>query len=170
MHRTTWETLAAFTTWSHGDWTPANAFYDPSWDEVAVRFFDLETGGWRHALLDGVYPRLRYIHSVWARRIPGDLQRRSDDVYREELARGIPDKWGRSTWRQRIVAALEHFDSVASELQGFPAICRASRDAAASLRNTWPESDCTMPLHNAFAGHGQSAPWFPGTSQEKSPG
>lgn len=178
----------AFTTWSHGDWTPANAFYDPSRNEETVRFFDLETGGWRHALLDGVYPRLRYIHSVWAKRIPGDLQRRTDDVYREELVRGIPEaeeeitysrarlvaaagwmagllcflpevlekdsKWGRSTRRQRIVAALEHFDSLASELQGFPVLSRVSRDAAAALRNIWPESDCTMRLHKAFAGRG----------------
>ena len=27
-----------FTTWSHGDWTPANAFYDPSGGTETVRW------------------------------------------------------------------------------------------------------------------------------------
>jgi hypothetical protein len=174
------------TTWSHGDWTPANAFYDPARDPATVQFFDLEASGWRHALIDGVYPRLRYIHSVWAHRIPADLQRRSDEIYREELARGIPEvaeeslysrarlaaaagwmagllcflpevlsgdsKWGRTTRRQRIVAGLEHFDAMAGESQDFPALGQASRNAATALRKTWPEPDCALPLHKAFAG------------------
>ena len=65
----------------HGDATPANAFYI----ESRVRLFDLETAGFRHCLLDGSFARLRYLHSVWARSIPLDVQKRLMSTYRDTL-------------------------------------------------------------------------------------
>ena len=74
-----------YLAFTHGDATPANAFVSG----VRVRLFDWETGGFRHALLDGSFARLRYLHSVWARRIPSSLQRRMLSAYREELLKGF---------------------------------------------------------------------------------
>jgi hypothetical protein len=175
-----------FLAWSHGDWTPANGFYDPSPEGPEYRFFDLEASAWRHVLLDGTYARLRYLHSVWARQVPVDVQKKSAAVYRTELQQGcaaagddtrytraylacaagwlagllvfLPEvrdedkRWGKSTYRQRIVTALDHFVVLAGELSGFQALAEASEKAAKCLRRSWPQTDCTMQVHRAFEG------------------
>ena len=65
---------------------------------------------------------------------------------------GQEDKrWGRSTRRQRIVAALEHFVRLAEELNRFPALAQAAHHTAHHLRKSWPASDCELPLANAFS-------------------
>ncbi len=86
-----------FLAFTHGDATPANVLCTSS----GQRLFDLETGGYRHALLDGTYPRIRYLYSVWARLIPEAVQRRMLQAYREELVRGCAeaaddDRWNRA--------------------------------------------------------------------------
>jgi hypothetical protein len=78
------DTPGAFLAFVHGDATPANAFYI----DGSIRLFDLETAGFRHCLLDGSFSRLRYIHSVWARSIPVDVQRRLMTAYRNTLLAG----------------------------------------------------------------------------------
>jgi thiamine kinase-like enzyme len=75
-----------FYTFSHGDATPANSFYTAA----GIRLFDFESSGFRHALLDGSFARLRYIHSVWARHIPPALQQRMEQAYRSALSEGCP--------------------------------------------------------------------------------
>lgn len=75
-----------FLTFTHGDSTPANFYVAPN----RPRLFDLETCGFRHALLDGVFARIRYLHSVWAHALPLHIQQMLADVYRSELRRGIP--------------------------------------------------------------------------------
>jgi hypothetical protein len=137
-------------------------------------------------LLDGTYARLRYLHSVWARQVPVDVQKKSAAVYRTELQQGcaaagddtrytraylacaagwlagllvfLPEvrdedkRWGKSTYRQRIVTALDHFVVLAGELFGFQALAEASEKAAKCLRRSWPQTDCTMQVHRAFGG------------------
>jgi len=76
-----------FLVFTHGDVAPGNAFYNGS----HVRLFDFETSDVRHALLDGSFARLRYLHSVWARRIPNAVQHRIMDAYRAELVAGCPE-------------------------------------------------------------------------------
>ncbi len=76
-----------FLAFTHGDATPANVLYT----ESGARFYDLETGDFRHALVDGTYSRIRYLHSVWARRIPGPIQEAMLTAYRTELASGCPE-------------------------------------------------------------------------------
>jgi len=71
-----------FFTFTHGDATPANVFVT----SAGVRLFDFDTSAFRHALLDGAFARLRYLYSVWARRIPVAVQRRGGDAYRDALA------------------------------------------------------------------------------------
>ncbi|MCP5095357.1 MAG: phosphotransferase [Chloroflexi bacterium] len=170
----------AFLTFTHGDTTPANFFYQPN----NSRFIDFETGEFRHALLDGTYSRLRYLHSVWARYIPVDLQKRMFTVYREELGKGcaaalddaqflpafaacsagwmaglcqfmprvmiVDRRWGRSTIRQRIVAGLDHFVVLADEFSLYPALAETCQQMAHQLRQRWPEPDCTLPIYCAF--------------------
>lgn len=75
-----------FLAFTHGDSTPANFLYTPT----QSRFLDFETGEFRHALLDGTYARMRYLHSIWAREIPSNLQKQLFGVYREELSKGCP--------------------------------------------------------------------------------
>lgn len=168
-----------FSTLVHGDATPANVFYRGG----RCGLIDFETAGFRHCLLDGSYARLRYIHSVWARAIPPDVQRRLMDTYRGHFLAGtgldeeafnhhllaccagwlaglcalLPAvmeqdrKWGRSTNRQRIVAGLQHFASLAEELDDFHALRALCHTALRRLYNTWPEADCTMKPYPAFA-------------------
>jgi hypothetical protein len=148
-------------------------------------FHDFEASGYRHALLDGSYSRIRYLHSAWARQIPVPIQRRMLSVYRKELARGceaaanddrfhaaliacsagwlagllrlLPevrdgDKcWGRSTNRQRILAALEHFSLLAKELDRFPATGETAMGMAANLRRQWGAEGSDMTFHSAFS-------------------
>lgn len=74
-----------FQVFTHGDSTFANSFLVGD----KVKFIDLETSGYRHALLDGSFARLRYIHSVWAQRIPVEIQREMEDRYRSKLSGGV---------------------------------------------------------------------------------
>ncbi len=74
-----------FLTFTHGDGTLANAFHLPE----GTRFYDLETAGFRHALLDGVFAPIRYIHSVWSMGIPAPLRAELFATYRTGLARFI---------------------------------------------------------------------------------
>jgi hypothetical protein len=167
-----------FSAFVHGDATPANAFYVNG----DIRLFDLETAGYRHSLLDGSYARLRYIHSVWARYIPLEVQRQLMAAYRDTLLAGcavdeslfdrhlaaccagwlaglcalLPEvivqdrRWGRSTNRQRIVAGLNHFVTLAEELDTFHALQTVCHAALQRLSNTWPAEDCAMRLYPAF--------------------
>lgn len=169
-----------FRTLVHGDATPANACYG---DDGSLRLFDLETAQFHHALLDGTYSRLRYLHSVWARLIPLTVQRRLMIAYRQAfladssiddaefdralvacsaawlagLCANLPGaiekdrKWGRSTMRQRIVAALEHFQVLSEELGMFRPLAATCGQALAHLRAGWPEEACRMETYPAFA-------------------
>jgi hypothetical protein len=171
-----------FHAFVHGDASVGNAFYDPIDDDV--RLIDFESGAFRHALLDGSYPCIRYILSVWARRMPLDLQRILLKTYRDTLSEYCPEasddeqfhhgliacsafwlaailtylpsvveqdrKRGRSTERQRIVAALDHFVRLADDC-GMPgALATAADNLHCRLRNQWSSEDCTMRLCNTF--------------------
>lgn len=167
-----------FLAFVHGDSTPANAFYT----QDTIRLFDLETSRFRHCLLDGSYSRIRYLHSVWARAIPLDIQQKSMDAYRKEFLAGksinasdfdyhfvaccaawlaglfalLPTtiekdkRWGRSTNRQRIITALEHFILIADELEHFQALRDMCIEVEQKLRQQWSEEDCTMQVYPAF--------------------
>jgi len=177
-----------FLTFTHGDATPANVLCTGA----GVRVFDFETSEYRHALLDGAFPCLRYLYSVWARRIPFPVQQRMLAAYRDALIEGCPaaaddtcfdralasagagwlaglcalipsvinrdQPWGRATIRQRIITGLEHFVRVSEELQRLPRLARASRALTHHLRQTWPESDCTLPYYPAFDGPAEASP------------
>jgi len=58
--------------------------------------------------------------------------------------------WGRSTQRQRIVAGLDHFTTVADEVGLLPGLAEGARVAGQRLRTLWGEDACTMRLYPAF--------------------
>ncbi len=89
-----------FLAFTHGDATPANFLCTPS----GPRLFDLETGGYRHALVDGAYPRIRYLYSVWARLIPEPVPRRVLQAYREELVRGCAEAADDARWNRALAS------------------------------------------------------------------
>jgi hypothetical protein len=171
-----------FHAFVHGDAALGNVFYGPLNDDM--RLIDFESGAFRHALLDGSYPCIRYILSVWARRMPLDLRRILLKTYRDALVEFCPEasddeqfhhgliacsafwlaailmnlpsvteqdrKRGRSTERQRIIAALDHFTQLADNC-GMPgALATAADDLHCRLRHRWGSEDCRMRLCNAF--------------------
>lgn len=56
----------------------------------SVRFFDFEFSNFAHALLDGAYLRLPFPTCWCASRLPKDVQRRAEQIYRTELASACP--------------------------------------------------------------------------------
>ncbi len=59
-------------------------------------------------------------------------------------------RWGRSTYRQRIIAGLEHFVVIADELHHFRALRDSCIEVEKKLRQQWSEEDCTMLPYPAF--------------------
>ena len=57
----------------------------------AVRFFDFEFCGFRHALLDAAYLRAPFPTCWCANRLPPDLVPRLEEAYRAELVQGCPE-------------------------------------------------------------------------------
>ncbi len=76
-----------FFGFSHGDGTLANALVDSNGE---VRLYDFESSGFRSVLVDGSFPVLRSIHSVYALQIPKRLRQDLASAYRRELAQWIP--------------------------------------------------------------------------------
>lgn len=172
-----------FTTLTHGDPTVGNLLYAP---EAGVRFVDLETAAYRHALVDGSFACLRYLYSVWARTIPLPLRRRLLAAYRTELARDCPEaadeaafgdalvaacaawlaalclhldrvgerdvRWGRATYRQRIVTGLRGFGVVADEYGRYPALADTAARLEEQLRDRWPGDDCRLAPYPGLSG------------------
>lgn len=91
-----------FVTMTHGDPTVGNLLYSPA---TGIKLVDFETAGYRHALLDGCFARLRYLYSVWAHRIPAAVQNRLLHTYRTELAKGCPQAADDASFARGLVAA-----------------------------------------------------------------
>ena len=82
-----------FLVYTHGDPCPDNnAVYlgedGPSGD--SFRLIDFEIGGYRHALRDGVYGRIRFPTCWCVRDLPEPVIERMEAVYRDELVKGCP--------------------------------------------------------------------------------
>ncbi len=89
-----------FLGFTHGDCTPANVFCTPH----SIRMYDFECCDFRHVLLDGSFARLRYLHSVWALRIPPTLRRELDTAYRLELAAAAPLAIDTDKYEESLIA------------------------------------------------------------------
>lgn len=58
--------------------------------------------------------------------------------------------WGRSTNRQRIVTALQHFIVLTDNYKYFQALRSTCIEAEQKLRRIWSDEDCKMKLYPAF--------------------
>lgn len=59
-------------------------------------------------------------------------------------------RWGRSTYRQRIISGLEHFVVIADELNHFQDLRNSCLEVEQKLREQWSEDECTMLVYPAF--------------------
>jgi ankyrin repeat protein len=75
-----------FLTYTHGDACPDNCVLSGD----RLRLFDFEFGNFRHALLDGVYGRIRFPTCWCVRDIPAPVVADMELVYRRELVQGCP--------------------------------------------------------------------------------
>jgi hypothetical protein len=96
---------SGFTTFTHGDPTVGNLLYSPESPAAGVKLVDFETAGYRHALLDGCFARLRYLFSVWAHHIPVVVQERLLAASRNELVNGHPPAGDDTVFSRALVAA-----------------------------------------------------------------
>lgn len=71
-----------FATLVHGDICPSNVVLTGE----SIRVMDFEVAGWRHALLDGAYARLRHLNCLDAQVIPDEIQAEMEQLYREALS------------------------------------------------------------------------------------
>jgi hypothetical protein len=142
----------------HGDATAANCFVMPG----RVAWFDFETADFRRTALDAAFPGIRYIHSVWARNLPADCRRAATAAYRDafieperfdeefqaanaawlagilmfrERVEEEDVQWGRSTLRQRIVAACDQFVELGAA--DWPAWTAMAASIAEDCRAKW---------------------------------
>jgi ankyrin repeat protein len=94
------ETIAAstadpgpFLAYTHGDPCPDNNAVNLSEDGPrgdTFRLIDFEIGGYRHALRDGVYGRIRFPTCWCVRDLPEAVIDRMEAAYRAELVKGCP--------------------------------------------------------------------------------
>jgi hypothetical protein len=83
------EDPGAFLAFSVGDTCPDNHRYVPG-DPGNLRFYDMEFGGFQHALLDAAYLWMPFPTCWCVGRLPEQLPPRLEAAYRVELARGVP--------------------------------------------------------------------------------
>lgn len=97
------QTLAhpAFLTYTRGDACTKNAVASPG----GVKLFDLEWGGYRHALVDGAFPAIRHLHCLYARGIPAGVRDEMEGAYRTALARGCRAARDDARWADALAAA-----------------------------------------------------------------
>ncbi|MEM7245104.1 MAG: hypothetical protein AAF533_07155 [Acidobacteriota bacterium] len=91
-----------FLVLTHGDPTLANGQLDGRGEIV---LFDLEAVAPRHALVDGSFAAFRYLHSMWARRLPSRLRKELQATYRAELARWIPEAADDALFEEALAAS-----------------------------------------------------------------
>jgi hypothetical protein len=70
-----------------------------------LRLFDYEFGGYRHALLDGVYGRIRFPTCWCVGDIPEPVVERMEAAYRKELAEAHPAVEDDALYHQAVAEA-----------------------------------------------------------------
>jgi hypothetical protein len=90
-----------FAALTHHDPCPDNCFREGD----RYRFIDFEFGGYRHALLDGVFWHAQFPTCWCANRIPDTFIPKLERAYRAELARGCPAANDDHTFNRAVVAA-----------------------------------------------------------------
>ncbi len=94
-----------FLAYTHGDPCPDN-------DRLlagGLTFFDFEFGAYRHALLDGAYPRVPFPTCWCVNRMPERLIERLEEAYRAVLVRTCSAAEDKALFRRGIVEASAYW-------------------------------------------------------------
>lgn len=95
-----------FLAFTPGDTCPDNHRLT---GESAVRFFDFEFGGFRHALLDAAYLSMPFPTCWYVNRLPADLVERLENAYRAELVQSVPEAGDDSRFFPALAAACAYW-------------------------------------------------------------
>jgi hypothetical protein len=90
-----------FLVFTHGDPCPDNCLYANG----RLRLLDFEFGGFRHALVDGVYGRIHFPTCWCVNRLPEQIALRMEEAYRTALAAGCPAAADESMFRRAVATA-----------------------------------------------------------------
>lgn len=90
-----------FMAYSHSDPCPDNCLIA----DHTARLVDFEIGGYRHALLDGVYGRALFPSCWCTNQLPSRICEEMEEIYRLELARGCPAATDVERFRRMVVEA-----------------------------------------------------------------
>ncbi len=90
-----------YLAFSNGDACPANCRLT----DGGLRFIDFEHAAFRHALLDAAALRFPFPACPCWSRLPEDVGRRAEDVYRTEMARSYPDILDDARYAHGLTAA-----------------------------------------------------------------
>ncbi|MCH8273272.1 MAG: phosphotransferase [Armatimonadetes bacterium] len=174
------ESPGAFNTFTHGDSTPANAMVRDDgvvlidFETAGYRHAFVDGSYSRLRYIHSVWARqipssiqaamrLQYLDS-FAKGARLQTERIGFDrdfcaccgAWMCALAGYVPDvmeedkRWGLSTFRQRIIAGLEHFVDVANELNQFRNLADAAGKLSDRLKGLW-SGTARMALYNAFS-------------------
>ncbi len=94
-----------FRAYTHGDPCPDNNRLTPD----GLRLFDFEHGGFRHALIDGMYGRLPFPTCWCANRLPVFLPSQMEAAYRAELATACPEANEDAVFYREATAICAHW-------------------------------------------------------------
>ena len=169
-----------FHGFTHGDATPANAFLTPEglrlFDLETCGFRHVLLDGafarirYVHSVWAFQIPRTMQerLISTYRSELSHYLPQADDDAvfhpaltacsaaWLGGLCRFIPDvwktdkKWGRISYRQRVIGGLEHFVVLDAELNQMPACAELARKAKETLSALWPQEDQAFPIYPAF--------------------
>ena len=90
-----------FLTYTHGDPCPDNA----KWVDDELRWVDFEGGGYRHALIDGVYGRIHFPSCWCVNRIPDPIWQEMETRYRAALAQNCPAAQDDELYQKAVTTA-----------------------------------------------------------------
>jgi hypothetical protein len=94
-----------FLAYSQSDTCPDNCLRQGNW----MRFFDFEWGWFRNALSDGARARSNFASCWCVNRLPDDVIRRCEVVYRAELVKGCPAAADDDLFNQALVTACAYW-------------------------------------------------------------
>ena len=100
-----------FLAFSQSDTCPDNCIRQGDW----VRFFDFEWGWFRNALSDGARARSNFASCWCVNRLPDDVIRHCEAVYRAELVKGCPAAADDALFNKTLAVACAYWTLFALE-------------------------------------------------------
>lgn len=103
-----------------------------------LRFFDMEFGGFQHALLDAAYVWQPFPTCWCVNRLPAELPPRLEVAYRAELVRGCPEAGDDRAFGRALTAAAAVWWVSSTAWQIIPALAQDDQWGIATHRQRFP--------------------------------